>query len=318
MTQTVAILLCTFQGERWLPEQLESLRAQTHDDWTLTVSDDGSTDATVRIVRDFAARVPQPVHITQGPQRGHAANFLTLSASLAHAAPAPYYAWCDQDDVWYPEHLARALDALRAQEAARPALYCSRTRWVREDGQQALGLSSDWRRPAGFRHALAQCLAGGNTMVFNEAARQLLVRAGVAEVPAHDWWLYLLLTGCGGQLVFDRVPSLDYRQHTGNLMGRNRGWRAQWARARKLLQGEYGRWVVDNLDALHTRARDVLTPENVRLLDAARQLQSPSLRARWQGWRQSGAYRQTALGQLGLLFAVLSGGFPQNTRGEDD
>ncbi|MBR4877630.1 MAG: glycosyltransferase [Rhodocyclaceae bacterium] len=89
MGQTVAILLCTFQGERWLPEQLESLRAQTHRDWTLTVSDDGSTDATVQIVRDFAARVPQPVHITQGPQRGHAANFLTLSASLAHAAPAP-------------------------------------------------------------------------------------------------------------------------------------------------------------------------------------------------------------------------------------
>ncbi|MBO4329517.1 MAG: glycosyltransferase [Rhodocyclaceae bacterium] len=315
MGQTVAILLCSFQGERWLPEQLESLRAQTHGDWTLTVSDDGSTDATAQIVRDFAARVPQPVRLTQGPQRGHAANFLALTASLAHAAPAPYYAWCDQDDVWYPDHLARALDALRAQDAARPALYCSRTRWVSEDGQ-TMGLSPDWQRPAGFRHALAQCLAGGNTMVFNEAARQLLLRTGAAEVSSHDWWLYLLVTGCGGQLVFDRTPGLDYRQHPHNLMGHNRGWRAQWARARKLLQGEYGRWVVENLHALHTRARDWLTAENARLLDAARQWQAPSLRARWQGWRQSGAYRQTALGQLGLLFAVLSGSFSQTTRGE--
>jgi hypothetical protein len=104
-----------------------------------------------------------------------------------------------------------------------PAVYGSRTSLIDSEGQ-TIGVSPLFRKPPAFANALVQNIAGGNTMVFNEPARQLLIKAGGAvDVPSHDWWLYLLATAGGGTVHYDTWCSVRYRRHERNLVGLNIG-----------------------------------------------------------------------------------------------
>src|SRR5579864_1212921 len=104
---SVAILLCTFNGARFLPQQLASLEAQDFSDWRLFASDDGSQDETLALLQDFQKKHgAAKVHIRQGPRRGFVANFLSLICDPA--VQGACYAFSDQDDVWLPDKLSRA------------------------------------------------------------------------------------------------------------------------------------------------------------------------------------------------------------------
>jgi hypothetical protein len=102
-----------------------------------------------------------------------------------------YYAFIDQDVVWRPDKLRRALNWLTFVPDGTPGLYCGRTELMSADGQP-YGLSPLFTRPSAFENALLQSLGGGNTMVFNAAAKKLLERVGRLDVVLHDWWLYQL------------------------------------------------------------------------------------------------------------------------------
>ncbi len=142
----------------------------------MIASDDGSTDATAAILSDFLDRFGSlQVKICNGPKRGFVANFLSLACDRSIAAD--YYAFSDQDDVWEPQKLSRAVTWLETIAPNVPAMFCSRTRLIDEDGQEC-GFSPLFRRKPAFRNALVQSIAGGNTIVFNDAARQLLMSCG--------------------------------------------------------------------------------------------------------------------------------------------
>ena len=180
-----AILLATYQGERYLAAQLESLAGQRHGAWQLLWRDDGSTDRTVALLNDFAAaRPPGAVRHVETPAErlGAMGSFMALLAAAPDDAPA---AFCDQDDVWLPDKLERALAALAAVPPGRPALYCARQRIVAEDLLE-LGLSPALRRPPGFRNALVQNIATGCTLVLNPAARRLVLSVPPPAGSMHD------------------------------------------------------------------------------------------------------------------------------------
>ncbi|MFT0531907.1 glycosyltransferase family 2 protein [Castellaniella hirudinis] len=301
----VAILMCTWQGGRYLAPQLDSFLAQRHPHWRLWVSDDGSTDDTLDILRQYqSGRMAGRLQLCRGPGRGLAANFLSLACRPD--IDADYYAFSDQDDIWEADKLARAIACLRTLPANVPALYIARTRLVDQDNR-AYGESARYTRPPGFGNALVQNIGGGNTMVFNPAARRLLCLAGAdVAVLAHDWWLYMLVAGCGGRVYYDDYLSLRYRQHGNNLMGSNLGLAARWHRARLLLRGQFHRWNTANLTALQ-RVRDHLDPASRRTLDAFVQGRAQPLAPRLRWFARSGLRRQTPLGNLGLLVAVLFG-----------
>jgi glycosyltransferase involved in cell wall biosynthesis len=307
-TSTIAILLCTYQGETFLAQQLDSIANQTHRHWKLYVADDGSTDSTRAILEDYQSRWgADRLHISDGPQRGFVANFLTLLCR--DTVHADYYAYCDQDDLWEPDKLERALRFVSSVPAENPqqtpTLYASRTRLI--DGSGAsLGFSPRFMRPPSFANALVQNIGGGNTMVFNEAARQLLKSAGAADVPAHDWWTYLVVSGCGGAVRYDPNPNVQYRQHAKNHMGTNRGFAARFSRARMLLDGHFRTWNTRNLTALHA-LRPQLTPENQKILDNFTAVRSDRLFTRLAALRRSSVYRQTLGGNLGLFVAACGG-----------
>ena len=188
----------------------------------------------------------------------------------------------------------------------QPALYCSRTRLV-DERNRLIGLSPEFSRTPGFANALMQNIGGGNTMVFNEAARDLLRRAGGAlPVTSHDWWSYMLVSGAGGQVFYDRQPSLRYRQHPGNLIGMNGTWRARLGRIRMLWQGRFRQWNDDHVAALDS-VRDLLTPANREVLDRFARARGMSLLPRLLHLKRCGVYRQTLLGNLGLIAAAIFG-----------
>lgn len=303
MSERIAILLCTYQGEKYLASQLDSFAAQTHTDWVLAVSDDGSVDKTRAMLADYRRKWgASKLNVYEGPRRGFVGNFMTLTCNTQ--VQADYYSFSDQDDIWHADKLERALQWLRTVPSDTPALYCSRTQLVDEENQ-LIGLSPLFQRRPAFENALAQNIAGGNTMVFNNAARQLLLQAGpLVDVAAHDWWLYLAVTACGGQVKYDPRPSLRYRQHTSNLIGANRGLLARLTRIRMLFRGHLKDWNERNIEAL-TQLQDLMPPTNVTLLNEFTSARDSRLLGRIKKFRASGIYRQTALGNFGMLVAVI-------------
>lgn len=304
MSQHVAILLCTYQGEKYLAAQLDSFAAQTFPSWKLWVSDDGSTDATLDELKAFAERrKPGQVTLQAGPRKGFVKNFMSLICEPT--LHADYYALSDQDDIWHPDKLERALKWLRDVPQGQPALYCTRTELVDGAGQP-IGFSPLFTRPPAFANALMQNVAGGNTMVMNNAARDLLLEAGAdIDVVAHDWWIYIVVSACGGRVYYDSEPSLRYRQHGDNLIGANAGLSARLLRIKMLFEGHLKMWTNQHIQAL-SPLLPKLTPANLVIYNRFISARQRSLLPRVVGIIRSGVYRQTLLGNLGLLAAALT------------
>lgn len=292
-----AILLGTYNGEKYLPEQLASYEAQTHDDWALYASDDGSTDGTLDILAAFKAKWGDRVRVESGPRRGFARNFLSLVSRPRDGAA--FYAFSDQDDVWDPGKLARAAAALRAAGMASPALYCARTRYIGPAGEPR-GESAPFTMAPGFRHALVQNIASGNTMVLNAAALAAVAPTTPdLDAPFHDWWVYLVVTGAGGRVICDGEPAARYRQHRGNVLGENKSWRAMGARLRMFLDGTFRDWTARNLSGLE-RARDILTEENRAVLKDFQDARRGAFPSRLRALVRSGVRRRTFLESAAL------------------
>ena len=298
MAASVAILMATYNGAEFLPAQLVSIAAQTHQHWRLIVSDDGSTDATISIVRAFAAQ--HSVTILDGPKKGSAANFLSLLC--CSETNADYIAFCDQDDIWDEDKLARSIAALRNIPDEIPALYGTRSRLIDAHGAD-LGLSPLFVKPPSFANALVQNIAGGNTMLWNRAAQQRLQALGMVNLLHHDWWVYQWISGIGGHVIYDPMPSISYRQHGNNIYGTNRGWRAKMVRIRELFHGKFRAWNALNCAALLQHQSQLTTKNKIALQHFATAREQPLI-LRLTGLLRSGIYRQTMLGNLGLIVAA--------------
>ena len=242
----IAILLGTFNGAQYLEEQLESFKDQSHVDWVLWTSDDGSTDGTVSIVKEFASRIgSNRVKQFEGPRKGFAANFLHLVCNPNLKADA--YAYSDQDDVWMKNKLERAAAFLSAVPANKPALYCSRTLYVD-----------------------------------------------------------ILITGAGGEVFFDKNPSVRYRQHANNLIGMNIGIRAKIGRIKMLFRGRYRDWNGRHVSLL-SRSTDFFTPKNIAIFEQFSKARQTQGFLRIVAFKRSGVYRQTLLDNIAFYIAAIIG-----------
>jgi hypothetical protein len=303
----VRILLATYQGERHLAAQLASFEAQAHADWSLTASDDGSTDATPAILRAFRDRHPGRVTLREGPRRGGAANFLSVLGAAGEGPPNQAVAFADQDDVWLPHHLAAAVARLGPDTT-----YACRTLLVRDD-LSPIGSSRAPRVFPNFANALVKNVLAGNTLVLGAGAaatlRATLPAAlpgdGWEGVPYHDWWAYLVGTGSGGRIALGEEPGLLYRQHGSNHLGAHRGLSAGLRRIGEVRRGAWGAWVGRNLRALHACER-LLTPEARALVERLTALRAePSALARLR--LLGPLHRQTPAQQALLKAAALLG-----------
>ena len=231
-----SVAMATYNGEAFLPEQLRSLAQQTRLPRELVICDDASTDATIQVIRDFARTAPFPVRVYENERRLHFADNFLRAMGLCTST---HIALCDQDDVWYPQKLARAAEAL---ERDGVCLVGHNARTIDRRGQP---LGHFRHRVAGGRHTGADLhpwgFFYGFTCVFEARILDALPADGRPIDPldparrlAHDRWVALLAALCG-DIWFLEEDLADYRQHGANASGRMRmfrGYRRSLADAR--------------------------------------------------------------------------------------
>jgi len=300
----VAILMCTYNGEEFLEEQLDSIERQDYQNWTLYVNDDGSKDATLDILKTYQKKWgAKKLHIRRGPQKGFCQNFLQIICDKK--INADLYFLSDQDDVWMPNKLSHTLKKISKLDASKPYLYCARTTYVSSDAKRILGQSDIFLKPPSFRNAIVQSIAGGNTMAFNSCLKHHVQKYPRADVVSHDWWLYIMNELKGGQTFYDRESTILYRQHSRSLIGANTGFLAKLKRLRLLLGGTYRIYNTKHLEVFNKPFIEAVKT-NIDIIDQFLIMRDKPLHVRWQMIHKLGLYRQTFDGRLVLyLGAVL-------------
>jgi glycosyltransferase involved in cell wall biosynthesis len=224
-TPRIFVLMSTFNGERFVIQQIRSILEQLPPGGCIMIRDDGSSDATSALVAGLG---DDRVSLLRGENIGFARSFLTLLQAVPSDADTVFFA--DQDDVWLPGKIDRARKAL-AGFSLHPALYCS-AQMLANEQLLPFNVTPRWPRPPSFCNALSENIVTGCTAALNRTAMELVRRAGVPDrVRFHDWWLYLVISAFG-TVVFDEEPTLLYRQHAGNQIGHGPGW---WGRQLRIL-----------------------------------------------------------------------------------
>ena len=220
----IAILMSTYNGARYLAQQLDSLLAQTYAEWKLTVRDDGSTDDTLRILQEYAKADKRINVLTEGENIGACCSFERL---LTQCDDAAYYAFCDQDDVWRSDKLALSLDAMQQAEAAHPGkpIVVHTDLQVVDENMTEIA-PSFWRYSniqadlldAHIRYLAICNSVTGCAMLFNKAARDCSLPMS-ADAYMHDAWLALMTAYHGGFVLPVHQTPVAYRQHGDNVLG---------------------------------------------------------------------------------------------------
>ncbi len=256
----VVVLLSSYQGERFIAQQLESILTQLPRGGRILLRDDGSSDNTVDRIEAFG---DSRISVTRGANVGFVRSFLALLEAVP--ADADIIMLCDQDDVWLPNKIERAVDHLKGL-TGQPALYCSRLQLV-DKCLNPIGLSPSWPRPPSFKNALTENIVTGCTCAINRAALPLAQRYGNPElIYFHDWWLYLVLTAFG-KVVVDTQPTILYRQHAGNTIGMGAGMRRYLAIFRFLSRRSWVHIMYNQIENFRMLYAEKLSPENRRLFD---------------------------------------------------
>lgn len=300
---SIAILLCTYNSKKFLAEQFGSIARQSHVNWNVWISDDGSQDNTFEVIESYkSAWGEDKLSVQLGPQQGFSLNFLSLVNN--HRIQNDYYAYSDHDDVWHPNKLEQALKWLDTIPKDIPALYCGRTCLV-DDDLKEIGFSPLFSHPPSFANAIVQNIGGGNTMVFNDAARNLLQKIDTSNgIISHDWLTYQVVMACGGEVFYDDSPTINYRQHTDNIVGANNHWGGRINRMGMLFQGTFRDWNASNLTAIQSLGSNV-DEKSQAIIDHIYLLRSGSMRIRIKELMKLKVYRQTVIGNLGLVVAII-------------
>ena len=301
----VVILICTYNGQQFIREQLDSIENQTFDDWRVIVSDDGSIDSTLEILKIYRERWgASKLEIRSGPKKGFCRNFLSIISDTS--IEAKYFALCDQDDVWLPKKLESALKFFKKQkqkQKQKPMLYGGRTNYVTKS-LDYIQMSDLYDRRTSFRNAIVQSIAGGNTMMFNRNLRDEAAAIGYVKVVSHDWWLYLVCEALGGVTYYDRNPTLQYRQHEKSLIGSNVGFVAKLKRLKLLLRGYFRKWNSDHILALKA-VEPKMSKETHFTYRHFASLRNQSAIRRIRMIEGLGLYRQTWDGMAALYLGAL-------------
>lgn len=226
----VIVVLSTFNGEKFLTSQLDSILHQQSVQVSLLIRDDGSTDGTKNILQRYAQNNDN-VSVRYEHNVGVIKSFLDLLQHIPEQAE--FIAFSDQDDIWQSDKLAIASKQLAQKQGA--ALYSSCYSAI-DEYDQPLWQSSPPPRNISFSNAIVQNITTGCTIVFNRKLLELLKvhQLNSNHIIMHDWWVYLVAT-CFGDVYYDSTPLVNYRQHGGNVVGVKNGLEFWIGRARRYL-----------------------------------------------------------------------------------
>lgn len=293
---SVAVVMSTYNGAAHVAEQLESILAQDVGEVAVYVRDDGSTDGTVDVLEPYERR--GRITLSRGENVGVAASFVELLRSVPPGHD--FVALADQDDVWHPDKLSRALSVMAGGPADVPLLYCSEYVFCDAD-MVPQGRSHLNRIGVPFERMLYENVTSGNTMVLNGRLAGLVAAAGSDGVYCHDWWIALVASALG-EILYDDFCSLEYRRTGSNASPTGSSPLSLLRyRVRTFLSGDGLERVTAQLRKLDERFGDAMAPERRALL--GRFLRGGRVRKALAPVR----LRQTVPGELALRAMFLLG-----------
>ena len=216
----ITILLSTYNGAKYLREQIDSILAQDNiKDIKILARDDDSNDGTQEILEEYAKN-NKNFSWYQGENVRPARSFWEL---LQKADDSDYYAFADQDDVWDHDKVRIAVEKIQTLDQSKPVLYIGDVRTVDGELNPIAPNMVERGIPFDYPHALIKDLCPGCTQLFNHKTRELAVQYDAVKynMYIHDWTIYLIAT-CFGSVIFDEEPHMSYRQHGKNVMGANK------------------------------------------------------------------------------------------------
>ncbi len=214
----LVVLMSTYNGEKYIREQLDSLLRQTMRPDQILIRDDGSKDGTLCILEEYASEYPF-IHYYNGKNKGPARSFWEL---ILKCEDSDYYALCDQDDVWFEDKLETAVSTLEKEDQDIPLLYCSRYTLTDQDLNPINSDVSKLYDFSDFAHSLLYHTAPGCTFVFNDAARKQVIKYNIEKEYCiiHDAIIHKVVA-MFGEVILDKEPHMYYRQHGDNEIGMN-------------------------------------------------------------------------------------------------
>lgn len=264
-THGVDVLISTYNPQPFIGELLRSVLDQDYPAFRVRIRDDGtSCERSKTLLRECAEAAG--LEIEYGEHLGVVVSFLTMLGAVPGVVQ--YTAFCDQDDVWFPGKLSRAIAALEEKVPREtPGLYCSRY-IITDRDLKPLAYSPLPRREPSFGNALVQNIAAGFTIVLNRPARLVIQERLPQSAAMHDWWCYLVISGLG-TVVYDPEPTVLYRQHADNAIGEDASLLRRWSgRLRRLRQRGKQRPITDQAAEFLRLFGCQLDPDRLHLLES--------------------------------------------------
>lgn len=257
----VNVLLSAYNGECYIRQQLDSILEQTYPDVEIYVRDDGSKDETLVILREYEAK--GLIHLEAGENVGFVKSFQWL---IANGGEADYYAFSDQDDVWFKDKLSMAVERLEESPTDIPVLYFSNYDYY--DGDlNFIGHRSGKQPNISFLNSLVDCVPLGFNSVFNRTARDMVTADMPKRSTGHDWWMYMVCAGMG-QVIYDEHPTVKYRRHSNNVSdGGDSFLRFQIWRFKRFFLNHYFRHIHEQIKEFSGIYRDQLSASDQKKLD---------------------------------------------------
>ena len=226
---TVAVCMASYNGEKYIGEQLDSIIGQSYENWVLFIRDDHSSDKTVEILRKYAGEYPEKIVLIEDPALSGGSskkNFAGILSWVTAHWDFRYFMFADQDDSWLEDKIEKSLRLMKQQEddGNTPVLVHTDLKVVDRDLQvlaesffQYRSLQTDKKD---LRHLLIQNNITGCTMLWNRKLNAL-VDLNQEAVAMHDWWMALAASAFG-KIVCLEESTILYRQHGGNVVGATR------------------------------------------------------------------------------------------------
>ncbi|MCQ8909755.1 glycosyltransferase family 2 protein [Escherichia albertii] len=297
----VVILMSTYNGEKYLREQLDSLMS-LDDKSDIFIRDDGSSDETINIIKYYQSKFDN-IMLLKGSNVGVVASFFELMKAVDFYK-YDYFAFCDQDDFWEHDKVSRAISCIK--NTSGPVLYCSRLKVV-DEFLNFKFLSPFPQKGLSFSNALVENIITGCTCVLNRLAFQRIVERipESKRIVMHDWWFYLVLIN-EGTIFFDDRSFIKYRQHGNNIEGMKKSFSKIINKFISTEKNKYPSLSVQ-LDEYYRLYVDKLTKDNKDILEQLHQvLLNRDLLCFVRLLISRKIYRQSIMDNISLLYSFLT------------